>query len=184
MSLHGYTKQWGFFHGTCRGSHHKPFELSKDLVDTCIQGAQNAITSLQVQRGGLLQLPTPETKAWLKVYVPYQHDVKNSYVWKRGTITSVAREYNGTEVRATDYLWTAELSDVEIAQNRKPLTETIRGYNLSGVHTVIEAIAALNRRYITYVIDPESKQLRTYIEWQQKRIKDWRPSPLLPLDAK
>lgn len=181
LSLHGYTKQWGFFHGTCRGSHHEPFELSKDLIDTCIQGAMNAITSLQVKRGDLFQTPTPETKAWWKIYVGYKHDGKNSYTWKQGTITPVARDYHGTKPQFVEYLWTAEPSDVEIAQNRKPMTETIRGYDLPGVVSVTEAIASLNKRYVNYVIDPENRQLRTYVEWQRQRIKDWSPKPLRPL---
>jgi hypothetical protein len=184
MSLHGYTKQWGFFHGTCRGSHHKPFELSKDLIDTCIQGAQNAITSLQVQRGDLVRMPTSETKAWMKIYVGHKHDGKNSYAWKKGTITLVTREYHGTGLRITEYVWTSELSDVEIAQERKPMTETLHTYELPGVRDVVGAIEQLNYKYVLAVIDPESKQLRTYIAWQQQRIKDWSPKPLRPLTEK
>lgn len=32
LAKHGYTKQWGFFQGTCPGSGHAPYEHSAELV--------------------------------------------------------------------------------------------------------------------------------------------------------
>ena len=43
LAKHGYTVQWNYFHGTCRGSHKQPLEFAKDLtletIDRCIAHA-------------------------------------------------------------------------------------------------------------------------------------------------
>jgi len=47
LSLHGYTKQWGFFAGTCPGSRHLPYEQSTDLIEGAIRNNNEFIQSLR-----------------------------------------------------------------------------------------------------------------------------------------
>ena len=43
LSIHGYTKRFGFFAGACRGECRLPFEESHDVIDSAIQNAKNLI---------------------------------------------------------------------------------------------------------------------------------------------
>jgi hypothetical protein len=183
LSLHGYTKRWGFFSGTCRGARHRPFEVSKDLIECCIRGSEDAITSLQAERDDLLQPPKPETKAWMKVYVAHKHDGKNSYAWRKGTITEQPHQYgNGTDTFIVrDFLWTGDVTEGDAKLKCQPLTELIKSYEFPGVESVTGIIAALNHRYVRQVITPNISQHRQYVEWQRERIRDWAPKPLLPV---
>lgn len=178
LSLHGYTKRWGFFSGTCRGARHRPFELSKDLIESCIQGSENAITNLQAERDSLLQPPEPETRAWMKVYIAHKHDGENSYAWRKGTITEQPHQYgNGIDTFILrDFLWTEDTTE------GRPLTELIKSYEFPGAESVTRIVAVLNLRYIQQVITPNISRHRQYIDWQRERIKDWAPKPLLPVD--
>lgn len=36
LAKHGYTVNWGFFSGTCQGSHHAPIEEAHDLLDSIV----------------------------------------------------------------------------------------------------------------------------------------------------
>ena len=47
LSLHGYTKQWGFFAGTCPGSRHLPYEQSTDLIEGALRSNKGFMTSLR-----------------------------------------------------------------------------------------------------------------------------------------
>ena len=47
LSIHGYTKRWGFFSGSCPGSRHLPFELDASLLDgTATRNEKEAVLLL------------------------------------------------------------------------------------------------------------------------------------------
>lgn len=43
LAHHGYTKEWGFFHGTCLGAGHSPMQKSTELTKQVIQDLQSEI---------------------------------------------------------------------------------------------------------------------------------------------
>ena len=53
LSKHGYTKQWGFFNGTCWGAEHLPFEQSIDLIEGAIKQANEQCAKLAVESESL-----------------------------------------------------------------------------------------------------------------------------------
>ncbi len=49
LSKHGYTKEWGFFSGTCPGSRALPYEVSTSEIDLAITSANQSVVRLQAQ---------------------------------------------------------------------------------------------------------------------------------------
>lgn len=180
LSLHGYTKQWGWFAGTCFGSRCLPLEISKDLIEVCIKRSEQAIKALQAERAGLIVIPTPETKAWKHIYVSASRGSR--YEWKLGTITEQTQTYGDTKV--TSWIWTGEQTAREVEMKIKPLTDVIRSYDMMDVKGVVGVITQLNYKYVLSVVDAGIKNHKSYIQWQRERIKDWSPKPLMPLIAK
>ncbi len=192
LSLHGYTKQWGFLHGVCKGSHHRAFEISKDLIEKCITGSQDAIVGLQARRAELFQFTTTaNSKAWRRIYVDakYKHNTPSGYEWRLGHVDKIETEHTfpSGKVIYKSYVWVDEklLTD---PSHRPVITSKIESYEIEQDKTgkskqdVTQVIEMLNRKYAKDVIDVEIAQHRQYIEWQRERIKNWVQKPPLPLD--
>lgn len=59
LSLHGYSKEWGFFSGTCSGSRALPYEVSTSELDAALVSANAAIERLGKQVDEALANETP-----------------------------------------------------------------------------------------------------------------------------
>lgn len=98
LALHGYTKEWGFFNGTCSGSRHLPFEKSRDYAKECIVKARrDAAHYIGVDTDG-----ARAKAAALRCYISWQTDRVAS--WTPGTLVEVkaeeARERKARKVRS------------------------------------------------------------------------------------
>lgn len=57
LANHGYQVEWNEYVGICRGSHHAPFELSKDLAEAEVQRCEDYLVSHPA-------LPKPDKADW------------------------------------------------------------------------------------------------------------------------
>ena len=125
LAKHGYTVDYGYFNGTCRGSDELPFEQSKDVAEKALAGAI-------VHRDGLI---ASADKVPLKGYedgtvmalfqrpVPGQR-FKTKSSWEKGKIDThlVIAESDGFQQRHNVYA----LGDKVVAQLQKSYADTFR----------------------------------------------------------
>jgi hypothetical protein len=178
LSLHGYTKQWGWFMGTCRGSGYKPFEISKDLIERFIAESERAIEGLKSEKAALLKPPTKATKAWLHVYV-YRGGGHSVYEPQQGMVRWATQVIGG---KAFKYMqWQG---DTPVRKNRhgreEPNVERVSIYDLKE-NTTLAATASLNANHVRSSIDTAIANHQKYIAWQRERIANWKPQPLAPV---
>src|SRR5689334_15879199 len=79
LSLHGYTKQWGFFNGTCPGSRELPYEQSCALLPPRILSVQADIERL---KGWAQEIRATTDKVWVHEYVRSQGRMGSYYKWR------------------------------------------------------------------------------------------------------
>lgn len=164
LSLHGYTTKWGFFSGTCPGSGFSPFEESKDLIEGAIAYAKNKAAILQAQVDELLK-PAQSPHATCYVYrgtSECRGREKPGYEWVTGPIEKREPRYGFTFV--------------VIAEDGREYYVASEGQRNS------ELLAATynNRRYAK-ALTAQISQLEEYISWQESRIQNWAPQPLMPV---
>jgi hypothetical protein len=168
LSKHGYTVEWGFFSGVCRGAHALPFELSCDLCKEDIAWAQHEVVRLQGKYDEVLSYTGPI--ATVSVY-----DRKAcKYRWIQAEVKireTYTREEDGSFWFQTYYYACeeAKMGTIEEYSDHSPSIEA--------------AAAKLNQRYADAVIGEQITQLGEYIRWQQKRVAKWEPKPLSPIKA-
>jgi hypothetical protein len=179
LSLHGYTKQWGWFEGTCRGSDYRPFEISKDLIERFIAASELAIKGLEADKTALLNPPTTETKAWFHVYV-YSERRVGHYEWRQGLVRQTTKMIGGKEFKFLE--WHGDSPCKSHNGRDEPNIEKVSSFGLED-DTPLTATASLNARYVRTYIDKAIKNHQDYIAWQRGRIKDWEPKPLAPVNT-
>lgn len=181
LAKHGYTVQWGFFLGTCYGSDHFPYEISKDLIEQSIANAKHSALR-QRELAEETRKRTADDAVWVSHYRPATWQRRNSgYEWAEVAIA----ECNVTE---RTYEWGASYS-VEVtnpyneAGNRK--TEVVHGHmvygdseaNTDNPGNLTWFQYANARRAKAY--EKTAEQMDTYAEWQMKRIASWSVQPLM-----
>lgn len=162
LARHGYTLTFGWQAGTCRGSGRLPFEQSIDLVEDYIKTAEdsavayeNTACDIEENRGG---------KLWLQL---------GSYVGRKWVQSWYSVEFE-TEVREYD-------DAVVISRYTNPVTGRSAYYNYSGPREMHEALAHWAAARANAFRRDAARQ-RQYADWQRDRIRDWKPSDLIPLD--
>lgn len=161
LSKHGYTVRWGFFSGTCNGAGHPPFEQSKDLIEGAIAKTQNMVADWKTKINALTGNGNPAT-VWV-----YEHRrLGNGHVDKEW------REMPRADVKLGYFTeWTQKDGKKGKTNIYIPLTCTLDDYALE-----------LNKRYAK-VFQGHVSQAEQYIQWQRERIADWKPAPLIPVEA-
>lgn len=170
LSLHGYTVQWGFFNGTCGGSKQLPYEQSCDYCKLCVVTATKSRDGHLESQKRLLETLTEPVAAHARVSLGYDRKTcKTIYkdLWKVQVLEDESRGYMRVMV-------TFEHEDQE-----KTVCLSDSGQPLSGKYpkTALEAAQLLNAREAAMHAQM-AEQLKTYIDWQQKRIDDWKPAEL------
>lgn len=171
LAKHGYTKEWGFFSGTCPGSDHLPFEQSRDLIAGALERVAHSIKGLQDSATYLRTEPVKDAMARAEVYVR----------------TAYGRQWLTGEVK---------LTEKQIGQNddgpiiiRNFVLATVSGeYKLEGYshgypETVEAMVKALREKEAKHH-DRQAAELEKYRVWLVARNKDWKPAPLIPRGAK
>lgn len=174
LSKHGYTTRCGFFEGVCFGAEHLPFEQDKSLIETAIRQAKERAVALSEQATAVEASTDPNNV----VYRAFLEGNK----WERGYRLLAGRVEEREEIIAiTGYkyksVWFLSSSPVMIRSVMTPYAQRLR---LAGIHDIKSAVETLNAseawRLRKLVAEAES-----YIKWQQDRIKDWKPQPLIEI---
>lgn len=154
LSLHGYTKQWGFFSGTCPGSRHNPFETHTDRIE---QAIAEHLASAQALRASADALEASD-EMWVNHYVaPTWQNRKGGYRWLR--VDSFT--YTNNRLTVVSGGETIELGYI-----------AARGaYSPDELWTKSRGALAASRRAMAANHD-------AYVTWQRERVAAWQPKPL------
>lgn len=175
LAKHGYTTRWGFFTGTCYGSEQLPFEQDKSLVERAIADAEAQKANIERQATELRDTEhqiNSGTTAWVHEYVSGAGRVRGGYEWRQVEISVTEREINGHKY--TDYTY--------VKKDGQPyILNRIAGFPYGA--TFKGVILWLNASRANH-LDRQAQQVARYISWQRDRIHDWKPTDLLPRDAK
>lgn len=170
LSLHGYTKRWGFFEGTCCGANELPFELSKDLIEGAIRSARRQAKALREQASHVLK-STDSDNVQCECYVTGNHRTGNGYKILSGKLEERIRKST-----ASDYTW------VETWFVHTYVNGTKEECQIRYVNSLEEAVAQLNQKESERLLKVAS-QYDSYVKWQTSRIKNWAPKELTPVEA-
>lgn len=161
LSVHGYTKQWGFFAGTCPGSRYLPFEVSVDRIEMAIADHTRAAAALRVSAAEV----ETSTEQWIHVYRPATwSNRKSGYDWVK--VESFVEA--GGKLTVTDAAGTVR--DLGFFLGRHGIR------NIDALWTLGRTNLAATRRSMA---DNHDK----YIAWQRERIAGWKPQPLTAVAA-
>ena len=110
--------------------------------------------------------------AWHHTYVPATGDVRHSsYRWERLKIEAVGNEHGFRSLTVT--------TDVHGGTgSHKRRTETVgyRDADIAATARELNAVYAANR-------DKEATKYDAYVVWQTKRVANWTPGTLTPLES-
>jgi hypothetical protein len=153
LSNHGYTKEFGFFNGTCMGAKQLPFEQSCDLIKDFIESAKNRIEELNSQIETLKN--SKSTSVEIRTFI----DRKLGYMWIPATV---------------DF----ENKVVKFVCNNKEKIKLICEIAWSqDISSEDKAIAAINNVKIGSIVS-QIKKIEQYIGWQENRVKNWQAKSL------
>jgi hypothetical protein len=159
LSKHGYTKRWGFFEGTCPGAHYRPFEQAFDRIQVAIDRTKGQIADLQDQQAQL-RGPIDSNLAPYHKYDPYLGGYYESTV-----IVDLA---NGA-IRLTE----------KSSDPSKP-GKVHWGNQYGCFGTVEQAIRKLRDQRNDRIVR-DIQRRNEYVQWQEKRIAEWKPGELQPV---
>ncbi len=170
LSKHGYTVEWNTFWNECYGECKLPFE--QDITYT-----KRAIEDVKIQKAGLEK----EVADILAL-------TEFAYV-----VEATKREFRKPSVRTLVKIAKADLTWEDghkvdglyrwglywIGEDGNEYKEE----NLYGVSGLEDAIKKCNENHAR-TIEGRVSQAARYIEWQEARIVDWKPSALIPHEIK
>jgi len=155
LSVHGYTVDFGFFSGTCRGSYGRPFEKSHDLISKSITDAKNLI---EEHKTAIQELSTAPKAIWK------QNHNKKGQPWFKYGFKIECHAHKG------DYI--------------KPVHEYAEIWNLKNIYihrkSANEVLVEKNSSRV-FFLKREITKLEEYINWQNKRIENWEEKDLTPI---
>lgn len=165
LSKHGYTKRWGFFEGTCPGAHYRPFEVAFDRVQHSIDRTKDQVAGLRSYIAKLQDLSTVTDKA------PYQtYDRMGRMGYYETEVTVIEEPVPGRE----------DLKNIFLIETRGEKTIRHIGSQHGFFHGVADAILRLRGMKIGR-LQKEIEQRERYIAWQERRIAEWKPCELQPV---
>lgn len=163
LSLHGYTKSWGFFNGTCYGARELPFEKSKDLVDRAIAMAQQSAINYRDEADKREAMRSADDVYYLVLVKGrgrrswfYGQELKQGKLVKRENLYYFLFDHEG------------EKREEQVHKAHMDIRDVIRDLNQEQAKRI---------RCDAYKAD-------NYVRWQQSRIKGWKVKPLTPRDTK
>ncbi len=151
LSIHGYTVKWNMFHGDCRGSREKPYELSCDELKLSLPRTQHGIERTEKEIAGLSA--RNGNTCYFRIYRDHH------YHWVQVEIL------------------TDEHGRIGYTYDGKSSFNTVMPYYLTTEETIARHY---DNEYIKQVLQPELAVLRAYKTWCEDRIKNWVLKPLTP----
>jgi hypothetical protein len=174
LSIHGYTKEHGFFNGTCHGSHGLPYEKSCDLVQASLDRAIALKTKNEAYNRELVSGVVVATgKIWYRVYSS-GNGFKGSagYYWKQ---VPYRVEYFGENGKYRRFIYW-DPNGLNASDKRER--------DLPGVVDAKNSVDLENqysREYAQRSVQVTIAQLSGYIQSQQQRLREWHERPLRPV---
>lgn len=165
LSLHGYTKRWGFFNGTCPGSRHLPYELSCDLLPPRLVWTKNEIANLDSMIADLRK-PATTTKAWVSLYARDERTGRGHTRWLQADI------YKAPLRDGDEYLFTWFDSE----QGKRHEFKSDYTVQLHKMDPLDIATYANGKR--ADFLGVMRSELVKYADWCEGRIKSWTLRPL------
>lgn len=171
LAKHGYeVARWGFFNGVCDGSGYKPFEESCVRVEEYVQRAGRYAEELKATIAKLRE-PATEPKAWLHQYVPATFERRRSaYRWIQVTLIEQQHQFRDGSGGYSLFGYMKDDGKFE---------EVRTGYGEE--RTLLNAATILNQRRAESLTGT-LKEVERYIAWQQERVANWKPAPLIPVE--
>lgn len=172
LAKHGYTTKWGFFTGTCAGSGSRPYEEAYDLIERFISNAETRKQGMQAFSERLTAPPAEgTTKAYYNVY-------RKGNMYKRAG-------YEWMEVELTFTVHTSSDSEWMSVQYTHPDSARLERLDLysaipHGTLDPLAFVAHLNAKRAAALVN-DIAEIDRYIAWQEKRITEWKPAPLIPI---
>jgi hypothetical protein len=135
LSKHGYTVNFGYFTGVCRGERELPFELSKDLIESFIAGAE-AFAAEQETLALAERANTSLDGVYLSIYVKSTNRyIKSGYRWQKHSIVRVESKFDDGRSYSTYYI--EGLPQVRNNEIRKPTS----AYSASNAQEEMRVVA-------------------------------------------
>ena len=157
LSKHGYTVQWGFFSGTCPGSDHLPFELSIDLIERFRNNAAEAAVEFRAEAAAHL---AGEGDVVMARDLKSPRGERYSRI-ESVTLSLVTHTVNDYSYKTVVGHW-ADGSECGTNFYSKNVRETEQKLRATEAARLIKQAA----------------QREEYVEWQDARVKGWKPSSL------
>lgn len=173
LSLHGYTKKWGFFSGTCNGSRYLPFEQSKDRIQQAVDSVKKSIESAKQNAADILA----SDAFYIWIYVAATWQVRQSG-YREVKLTEAEVSLDGRFIKFID-----PKTGAEAKEQRSSLSVQPDG-NGGWRSPEIADFAKESREKKARQIQARIKEMQMYVEWQEKRMADWAPKELKPVAAK
>lgn len=159
LSKHGYTKRWGFFDGTCTGAEALPFEQDISLIQAAIDRAKAQAAALR-ETAAKREAMTDPSDVYHEAYkFNWGNRFDRGYKVLHGRI-----EKDGNKT-----IFTSKLPAYRGEQYQEDLNQ----------FGSLEATAAMLNEQEAWRNRQRAEQIDKYIRWQQGRIKNWKPSPLI-----
>lgn len=154
LASHGYHYAYQSFVGVCQGAFKPPYEESCDLIQVLLGIARKQINGLE---GGaeILRQPATEEKAWVHEYSYGGH-----YEWRVAELVKIDNRV----------MW------VDNKSNRRRLDSAGICHDTRDILVIATELNSLYAKEL----DRRIKGLTEYCMWQERRIAEWKPAPLLP----
>lgn len=171
LAKHGYTKEWGFFNGICRGSGELPLEVSCDLVKQSIVWATRDRAELQTQaateRGNRAEVVNAN------LYLCGGGRRRSGYYWRLVKVTGFQYGRGAIVVDA--------VTGVRVDGDHDGTVAFSGMYNFASASVTVAQVAhQLHKRYAAH-LESRVDELGRYIHHQTLTVQGWEPRPLLPL---
>jgi len=177
LAKHGYTTKWGFFSGTCAGSHFLPFEQSIDRIEQAIAMSQSHEAELRF-RAAAERVNADPTDVMAHIYVGFQGRGLETSKWLPTTVSAVENVSTSGDYRWLSYTLTYAMPGY-VRPGDAPVMKTKRLESYEGEKTLDATVLKLRGRYADMLVK-EADARAKYTKWQQDRIRNWAPAPLVP----
>jgi hypothetical protein len=176
IAKHGYTKQWGFFTGTCWGADNLPLELAHDLLNEAIVRATRHIKGLEAEIAHTKALPATHGfyVAWIRDRTNPATGRHTLGIYQRVPVIylEVEKDFSdGSGTYCAVQIWNREMTE---------------RYDQDRDNESIDAVKKASESREKYIegLQEDIRQVEKYIEWQRTRIREWTQRELTPIAAR
>lgn len=165
IANHGYTVDWGWFNGTCRGSKNLPFEKSCELVKQSIEWSNDRIASLNAEIETTREW-TVDSEIIVRVHIGYSRHNKSGYYNVKATIADDIFRFNRNNL------------GVRFTFNGEEHSNDYKGSGYPKTKEELLAIYIANR---VAFIEKEITNVISYRTEQERRVNAWVETDLIEI---